>query len=190
VLDRAQLELAETDLPFTYELLKQGRVVTDIRFSFSPQGQVTLPALTAPPTAWEAALLGVGVSIVSLATVRTRLEAGDYDEGYVHFVLHQVKAQVAAGKVKKEAGAVFKALTDGYLLPAYQKAQQVAVTKSKGKLTTTQASTRKKLLSELEDAQNSLQFFQTSVLYTDETREPLIQQVNTKIAELQQQLSK
>jgi hypothetical protein len=35
-----------------------------------------------------------------------------------------------------------------------------------------------------------LQFFQTSVLYTDETREPLIQQVNTKIAELQQQLSK
>jgi vacuolar-type H+-ATPase subunit I/STV1 len=66
----------------------------------------------------------------------------------------------------------------------------VAITKSKGKLTTTQASTRKKLLSELEDAQNSLQFFQTSVLYTDETREPLIQQVNTKIAELQQQLSK
>jgi hypothetical protein len=190
VLDRAQLELAETDLPFTYELLKQGRVVTDIRFSFPPQGQVTLPALAAPPTAWEAALLGVGVSMVSLATVRTRLEAGDYDEGYVHFVLHQVKAQVAAGKVKKEAGAVFKALTDGYLLPAYQKAQQVAITKSKGKLTTTQASTRKKLLSELEDAQNSLQFFQTSVLYTDETREPLIQQVNTKIAELQQQLSK
>jgi hypothetical protein len=188
VLDRAQLELAETDLPFTYELLKQGRVVTDVRFSFPPQGQIKLPALTAPSTVWEAALIAVGVSAVSLATVRTRLDAGDYDEGYVHFVLHQVKSQVATGKVKKEAGAVFKALTDCYLLPAYQKAQQVAPAKLKGKSTASQSNQRKKLLSELEDAQNSLQFFQTSVLYTDETREPLVQQVNTKILELQQQL--
>lgn len=188
VLDRAQLELAETDLPFTYELLKQGRVVTDIRFHFPPQGQVALPALAAPTAAWEAALLAVGVSTVSLTAIRTRLEAGDYDEGYIHFVLHQVKSQVATGKVKKEAGAVFKALTDCYLLPAYQKAQQAAITKPKSKLIATQASRRKKLLSELEDAQNSLQFFQTSVLYTDETREPLVQQVNTRISELQQQL--
>ncbi|RZK45313.1 MAG: RepB family plasmid replication initiator protein [Hymenobacter sp.] len=188
VLDRAQLELAETDLPFTYELLKQGRVVTDIRFHFPPQGQVALPALAAPTAAWEAALLAVGVSTVSLTAIRTRLEAGDYDEGYIHFVLQQVKSQVATGKVKKEAGAVFKALTDCYLLPAYQKAQQAAITKPKSKLIATQASRRKKLLSELEDAQNSLQFFQTSVLYTDETREPLVQQVNTRISELQQQL--
>ena len=188
VLDRAQLELAETDLPFTYELLKHGRVVTDIRFHFPPQGQVALPALAAPTAAWEAALLAVGVSTVSLTAIRTRLEAGDYDEGYIHFVLQQVKSQVATGKVKKEAGAVFKALTDCYLLPAYQKAQQAAITKPKSKLIATQASRRKKLLSELEDAQNSLQFFQTSVLYTDETREPLVQQVNTRISELQQQL--
>jgi hypothetical protein len=99
-----------------------------------------------------------------------------------------VKAQVATGKVKKEAGAVFKALTDGYLLLTYQKSQQLAATKPKGKLTTAQASQRKRLLSELEEAQNSLKFFQTSVLYTDETRLPLVAQVKKKITSLGAQL--
>lgn len=36
-------------------------------------------------------------------------------------VLAQVRTQVAAGKVKKEGGAVFKALSDGCLLADYQK---------------------------------------------------------------------
>jgi hypothetical protein len=49
-------------------------------------------------------------------------------------------------------------------------------------------SQRKKLLSELEDARNSLAFFQTSLLYTDETRPAFVAQVKSKIAELEQQL--
>jgi len=36
-------------------------------------------------------------------------------------VLAQVRTQVAAGKVKKEGGAVFKALSDACLLADYQK---------------------------------------------------------------------
>ena len=40
----------------------------------------------------------------------------------MQYVLAAVIAQVKNGKVKKEAGAILKALTDGYLLPAYRKA--------------------------------------------------------------------
>jgi hypothetical protein len=51
-------------------------------------------------------------------------------------------------------------------------------------------SQRKKLQLELEDARNSLQFFQTSLLYTEETRPPLLQEVMTRIAQLELQLAK
>jgi mRNA-degrading endonuclease toxin of MazEF toxin-antitoxin module len=50
------------------------------------------------------------------------------------------------------------------------------------------ASQRKKLQSELEDARNSLQFFQTSPLYTEQTRQPLVREVADKIAQLEAQL--
>jgi len=65
-------------------------------------------------------VLAAGVSAASLPAIATQLAAGDYDLGYVRYVLDQVRAQVKAGKVKKEGGAVFKALTEGYLLAAYQ----------------------------------------------------------------------
>jgi hypothetical protein len=187
VLDPAQEELANTDLPFTYELLKQGRVITEIRFLFAPAG-TALPELPPPTETWAEALLTAGVAAKSLETVREKLANGSYDEGYVQFVLQTVQAQAETGKVKKPAGAIFKALADGYLLPTYQKTQQV-VTKPKAKSNAALTSRRKKLLSELEDARNSLNFFQTSLLYTDETRPPLIAQVRTKITELEQQLT-
>jgi len=186
VLDPAQQELAQTDLPFTYELVKQGRVITEIRFLFAPGGP---PAPELPPVEeWAQALLAAGVVAKSLEMVRQKLAAGDYDEGYVHYVLAAVHAQAQAGKVKKEAGAMYKALNDGYLLPAYQKAQQPAPSKPRARPSAALASQRKKLLSELEDARNSLSFFQTSLLYTDDTRPPLVQQVTEKIAQLTLQL--
>ena len=52
-----------------------------------------------------------------------------YDEGYISFVLQTVRAKVLQGKVKKEGGAVFKALTEGYLLEEYRK--QLAKTQVK-----------------------------------------------------------
>lgn len=188
VLDPAQEELAQTDLPFTYELIKQGRVITEIRFLFAPTSPA-LPELLLPTETWATALLAAGVAAKSLETVREKLADGIYDEGYVHFVLQTVQNQVDAGKVKKPAGAIFKALVDGYLVPAYQKAQLTpAKPKARGKLNQALSSQRKKLLSELEDARNSLLFFQTSLLYTDETRPVFVAQVKDKIAELEQQL--
>jgi hypothetical protein len=186
VLERAKTELAETDLPFTYEAVKQGREVVEIKFVF-PQGPA--PALPAGPEAptWQAALLGVGIAATSLAAVQARLSAGEYDEGYIEFVLDTVRAQVKAGKVKKESGAVFKALTDGYLLEEYHRAP-LAAPAARSKASPALASQRKKLLSGLEDARNSLKFVQTALLYTDETRPGAIAQVQARIEELQQRL--
>lgn len=189
VLDPAQEELAQTDLPFTYELIKQGRVITEIRFLF-PSTSAALPEILHPSEPWAESLLAAGVANKSLETVREKLVAGAYDEGYVYFVLQTVRIQADAGKVKKPAGAIFKALVDGYLLPAYQKTQLTPVTPAKPKARINQAlsSQRRRLQSELEDAHNSLAFFQTSLLYTDDTRPALVAQVKSKITELEQQM--
>lgn len=189
VLERAKMELAATDLPFTYEVVKSGRVVTDIRFFFKPAGGAAIEAASAVTLApWEQALVEVGIATASLATIGARLTAGDYDEGYVQYVLAAVKAQVKTGKVKKEAGAVFKALTDGYLLPAYRKAQQ-APASAKVKASPALVAKRKKLLSNLEDALNSLEFVKTAVIYNDETRPEAIGRVQAVVNDLQQQLN-
>jgi hypothetical protein len=183
VLEPARQELASTDLPFTYELLKQGRTVSEIRFLFAPP-HTELPEAPAL-TGWEAAVVATGVAVASLATVRARLAAGDYDEDYVFFVLAQVKKQVQAGRVKKEAGAVFKALSEGYLLPAYQKSKRPA---PRVKASPALSSQRKKLLSELEDARNSLAWAQTAIIYTDDTRPAAVATIRATIAGLEQQL--
>ena len=127
VLDRAQMELAQTDLPFTYEVIKQGRVITEIRFLFAPVGSVALAAAAA--TGWEATVLAAGVGEKSLPAIRLQLEVGMYDEGYIKFVLQTVRAKVLQGKIKKEGGAVFKALTEGYLLGEYRKQSARALVK-------------------------------------------------------------
>jgi hypothetical protein len=158
VLDRAQQELADTDMPFTYELIRQGKAVSEIRFFFTPNGQqqTTLP----PPVAdgWEAALLAVGVANKSLANVKTQLAAGYYDEGYIWFVLAAVRKKVQAGKVKKEAGAVFKALSDGYLLADYQKSLATSPAPNKSGSKPTPARNKQKLVSELDDVRGSLRW--------------------------------
>jgi hypothetical protein len=189
VLDPAQEELAQTDLPFTYELIKQGRVITEIRFLFPSTG-AALPEILPPSEDWASSLLAAGVASKSLETVREKLVAEAYDEGYIYFVLQTVRTQADSGKVKKPAGAIFKALVDGYLLPAYQKTKLTPPTPAKPKTKTSQAtsSQRRRLQSELEDAHNSLSFFQTSLLYTDDTRPALVAQVKSKITELEQQL--
>ena len=121
VLDRAQAELAQTDLPFTYEVIKQGRTITEIRFLFEPAGGTTTEAGKTEPPGWEAAVLAAGVGKKSLPAIRLQLEQGLYNDIYIYFVLQAVRARVLQGKVKKEGGAVFKALTEGYLLNDFHK---------------------------------------------------------------------
>ena len=190
VLERAREELAQTDLPFTYTTISKGRTVTHVEFFFEPIGAASASStlLATPKTEWEAALLAVGVSPSSLAGIQARLVAGDYDEGYIRYVLATVKEQTRLGKIKRPAGAIFRALTDGYLLADYRKTQVISAPVVSTKSTAVLVKQRKKLTDELADAQNSLQFFQTSLLYTDETRPALVAQVTAKISELEKQL--
>jgi len=187
VLDPAQEELAHTDLPFTYEVLKQGRAVSEIRFLFAPSDTLVTPVPVLEQ--WAEALVAAGVAPKSLGTVREKLATGAYEEGYIHYVLTTVQAQAQAGKIKKAAGAIFRALMDEYLLVDYQKAQQKALTLStRGQQGGLSAAQRKKLLDQLADAQTSLRFVQTAVIYTEETRPVAAAEVEAKIAKLQQQL--
>ena len=45
---------------------------------------------------------------------------GDYDLGYVDFVLDRIQKQHQLGKVKRMAGAIYKALVEKYLLDEYR----------------------------------------------------------------------
>lgn len=193
VLERAKEELAETDLPFSYSTISKGRLVTHIEFVFKPVSSDALPSTPAqlsaePVSEWVTAVLAVGVSSRSISQIQDRLNSGEYDEGYVGFVLETVQSQVKAGKVKNEGGAVFKALTEGYMLQAYRKAKHV-IPASKTKANPALASKRKKLLSELEDLYGSLQFAKTAVIYTDESRPTVLASIQGIIKSLEKQLN-
>ena len=198
VLDRAQAELATTDLPITLEFIRRGKAVHTIRFLFAATA-MALPTAVPDADSWQALLLKAGISIKSLAAIQAKLEAGDYAEGYIRYVEIAIEAQVVAGKVKKLAGAVFKALTESYLLPAYEKLQQpkpvIAKSKpgAKTKFTksgTSLAGVRKRLTSDLEDAHGTLKFVTSSTAYTGDTRPAAIQSVKAKIDSLEEQLAK
>lgn len=197
VLDRAQQELAGTDLPFTYELLKEGgRAVTAIRFLFAPLPN-PLPAAAA--SGWEAALLAVGVSRSSLPKIKLHLTNGYYDEGYVRYVLACIREQVQRGQVQKEAGAVFKALTDGYLLTDYQQllATPAAARPGAGTLPGKRQPAavllqREKLQNELNDLCNTLKFVQFEApesTYPGAQRQKTVAEIKHKIAGLSRQLT-
>jgi hypothetical protein len=191
ILDRAQQELQETDLPFTYELIRQGKAVSEIRFLFAPVSE-QLPASQLPADGWEAALLAVGVAGKSLATIKTQIEAGYYDEGYIRYVLSRVSDQVRQGKVKKQAGAVYKALADGYFLNDYKQAQAKPTSKPKPvTLPTVTAKQREKLQNELADLHSSLKFVQHEApenLYTGTKRQEAAAEIEARITNLQKQL--
>jgi len=195
VLDRAQQELACTDLPFTYELGRQGREVTEIRFFFPPAGAA---ATREPPQAivlaWEEALLAVGIAARSLATVRAQLAAGTYEEGYITYVITQIQKQASTGKVKKRAGAIYKALTEGYLLEDWQQEKVKLATPKASKPAASRNWNKAKLASELEDAQASLRWLKLPETVKKYAAEPgshtqYLADATAKVAALQQALA-
>ena len=100
-----------------------------------------------------------------------------------------VRAQVAAGKVKKEAGAVYKALTEGYLLADYQKPKAPA---TKGRVAGTVNRQREKLKSQIDDLQISLRWVQNEApeaVYPGNKRAEAAANIEQQIAALTLQLS-
>ncbi|OWP61524.1 hypothetical protein CDA63_18995 [Hymenobacter amundsenii] len=120
ILDKAQSEIGETDIPFTYELEREGKTVARIKFLFQ-QLAASATKKTLPRAAeWADALAEIGVSQRSITTIANQLESGEYDVGYISFVLRIVEGQFRKGKIKKPAGAIYKALAEKYLLEDYR----------------------------------------------------------------------
>jgi plasmid replication initiation protein len=145
ILDKAQTELAKTDMPFTYEVERQNQIVQEIKFLFgvnlptresqtnSQHSQISEQVenvenaeidLAAQPL-WLDALRQVGVSKRSLQQIARQLENKEYPLSYVDFVLTRIGKQHQLGKVKKPAGAIYKALVEKYLLEEFNQ-QEVA----------------------------------------------------------------
>jgi len=151
VLDRARVELARTDMPFTFELERQNQLVQRIKFLFgysttstdssdSEESQnaqligntqhsehLKSPENVGMPEVpeWTQALRLVGVSQRSINQIAKQLEANEYPLEYVDFVLARIGKQHRLGKVKKPAGAVYKALIEKYLLEEYLAEQKM-----------------------------------------------------------------
>jgi plasmid replication initiation protein len=150
ILDKAQTELAKTDMPFTYELERQNQIVQEIKFLFG----VNLPAQVTEENTqnsqfsqnaektekienygidadtqlqWLDALRQVGVSKRSLQQIARQLENKEYPLSYVDFVLTRIGKQHQLGKVKKPAGAIYKALVEKYLLEEFNQQAAPAV---------------------------------------------------------------
>lgn len=126
VLDRAQQELAQTNLAFEYDLLRGvGKSVEQIRFRFTPVvSESVLPALM-PDGEWQAALLEVGMAASSVAAVGELIGKGEVESAYVLFVVNQQRNRSNQGKVSSLAGAVFTAITKGHSLSDYRKSLQI-----------------------------------------------------------------
>ena len=127
VLDRAQQELAQTNLAFEYDLLRgAGQRVEQICFRFVPVASEALLATGPPANEWQAALLEAGLAAPGIEAVGELIAKGEVEVGYVLFVAGQQRRRRDQGKVGNLAGSVFAAITKGHLLDEYR---QVAALK-------------------------------------------------------------
>ncbi|MDF7815355.1 replication initiation protein [Hymenobacter sp. YC55] len=117
VLEVAREQLSVTDVPFTYEVERQGKIAQRVTFMF--EAASTKKADPLPVDEWATTLRNLGVAPRSLATIQQQLEAGEYTVDYIRFVVQRVKSQVALKKIIKPAGAIYKALVEKYLLADY-----------------------------------------------------------------------
>ncbi|MGI4872561.1 MAG: replication initiation protein [Janthinobacterium lividum] len=183
VLDRAQQELSQTDLPFRFELLREGKSVSQIKFIFKPL--TALPESLVEPElpAWLKVLHELALAPASLASIQELVDKGTVTPEYVQFVVGTQKAKYQAGKLKSLAGSIFTAISKQHLLTEYQ-TQRKARPATGGR----PGRQREKLLGELQDARKSLQFVLTAPSYSDATRPAAEAQVRAAIEVLEAQL--
>lgn len=130
ILEPARDQLAVTDIPFSYEVQRQGKVVQRVSFQFARKAPAK-KAPVLPVDSWATALQELGLKPDSIKQVEAQLQANEYDEGYLRFVVERVGSQHRLGKIKKPAGAIYKALVEKYLLPDYLESQRAAAPKKK-----------------------------------------------------------
>lgn len=131
VLDRAQFELAKTDLPFEYDLIRQGKGVAEIKFRFTSLAAGEGEALLAASSAWEDALLQAGVAAASIVAIGELVERGEVEPGYVQYVVQHQRTKSTEGKIKSLAGSIVAAITKKHLTAEYKEAQKRSVAPAK-----------------------------------------------------------
>lgn len=132
VLDKAQEELSSTELRFEMELLRVGKAVKQIRFTFNAGPLVLepsatkLPFVVAKPTTtmepWAMDLLAIGVAEAGCVVIRRHLAEGQYPVGYLSYVL-EVLHRPRKTKIRKPADYAFKCITGKLLLEEYRHSQ-------------------------------------------------------------------
>jgi hypothetical protein len=197
VLDKAQQELSRTDLPFEYELLRQGgKRVTHIRFTFQPLAVLPEAVLAAAEAAgeqlpeWHRQLLELGLAASSLDTLVELVEQAIVAPEYIAYVIRVQREKHKAGKLKSLPGAVFAAVTKRHLLAEFE-AQRARVVPPSTRIIRSRPAAlprRDKLLNELEDAHTSLRFVRTATSYTEEARVIAVAEVEARIAQVEAQL--
>ena len=199
VLDKARQELSKTDLPFEYELLREGaKCVTHIKFTFKPLLALPEAALLAAEASgellpdWHRQLLELGLAASSLDTLVELVQQAAVAPEYVAYVIRVQREKHQAGKLKSLAGAVFAAITKRHLLAEFEARQgrtaRTLAGRSAPRPRPAAAPRRDKLLGELEDARTSLRFVRTAASYTEEARAAAVAAVEAKIAGLEGQL--
>lgn len=199
VLDKARQELSKTDLPFEYELLREGaKCVTRIKFTFKPLLALPEAALLAAEVSgeqlpdWHRQLLELGLAASSLDILVELVQQATVAPEYVAYVIQVQREKHQAGKLKSLAGAVFAAVTKRHLLAEFEARQgrpgRSQAGRSASRPRPAAAPRRDKLLGELDDARTSLRFVRTAASYTEEARAVAVAEVEARIAAVEAQL--
>jgi hypothetical protein len=136
VLEKVQTELAKTDLAFQMEILRKGRKVEQIRFTFSAKplllaesegvgklvsAPIAVPSSSTPELEpWAQLLVAQGVSVEGCELIRRHLDEGQYPVAYLDYVL-AVLRKPRKTPVRKPADYLFKCITGKLLLDEYHR---------------------------------------------------------------------
>jgi hypothetical protein len=135
VLDKAQKELAKTDLAFQMEIMRKGQAVVQIRFTFNAQPlplkeaannePVELPVITVLAEdpgleSWAQELRAKGISLEGCELIRRHLVEGHYPEAYLSYVL-TVLQKPRKTPIRKPADYIFKCITSKLLLEEFKR---------------------------------------------------------------------
>ena len=176
VLDVAQKEMAETDLPFTYTVKTNSqRAASIVVFNFAPvvikaapaaeSASLVLQPTTPAPVAtadwdeksWQALMIAAGVSSHSLKVIQEGMDAKKYPERYIRFVDWTCRKDLKSGKLRNLPGAVYKGIVECYYINEFRAYLATEAKKVTAKPTGDEAK-RRKLQSQLDDLSNSLKF--------------------------------
>lgn len=143
VLDKAQEELADTDLCFEMEFLREGKAVKQIRFTFNAGPLVLEPSATklplssarTPPAqeSWATDLQVTGVGEAGCDVIRRHLAEGQYPVEYLGYVL-EVMRRPRKAKIRKPADYIYKCITGKLLLEEFRRSQEPVAAPAPGKL--------------------------------------------------------